>query len=128
LSESSRAVLSHVVNAAALGTTWIVLLLRRLRNANRRRDEGEALRARVSHRCCVQPAAARSVAAADGIGASGAGITDGPTVRDILDHLGEPTMPPRIAPARGPPLWAATGDAHDPSAAPPFEFDQRLSW
>jgi hypothetical protein len=23
-------------------------------------------------------------------------------------HLGEPTAPPRIAPARGPPLWAAT--------------------
>jgi len=32
-------------------------------------------------------------------------ITDGPTVRDILVHLGEPTAPPRIAPARGPPLW-----------------------
>jgi hypothetical protein len=29
-------------------------------------------------------------------------ITDGPTVRDILGHLGEPTTPPRIAPARGP--------------------------
>ena len=60
-------------------------------------------------------------------------ITDGPTVRDILDHLGEPTAPPRIAPARGPPLWAATGSAHDPAADPPlqsvpaFEFDQRLS-
>ena len=27
-------------------------------------------------------------------------ITDGPTVRDILGHLGEPTAPPRIAPAR----------------------------
>ena len=27
-------------------------------------------------------------------------ITDGPTVRDSLDHLGEPTAPPRIAPAR----------------------------
>lgn len=61
-------------------------------------------------------------------------ITDGPTLRDILDHLGEPTAPPRIAPARGPPLWEATGAAHDPSAdpllqsAPAFEFDQRLSW
>jgi hypothetical protein len=31
-------------------------------------------------------------------------ITDGPTMRDILVHLGEPTAPPRIAPARGPPL------------------------
>ena len=61
-------------------------------------------------------------------------ITDPSTVRDILDHLGEPTAPPRIAPARGPPLWEATGAAHDPSAdpalqpAPAFEFDQRLTW
>ena len=61
-------------------------------------------------------------------------LTDGPTVRDILDHLGEPTAPPQIAPARGPPLWEATGAAHDPSAdpllqsAPAFEFDQRLAW
>jgi len=53
-------------------------------------------------------------------------------VRDILVHLGEPTAPLRIAPARGPPLWEATGDAHDPSAdplfqsAPAFEFDQRI--
>jgi hypothetical protein len=27
-------------------------------------------------------------------------ITGGPTVRDILVQLGEPTAPPRIAPAR----------------------------
>jgi hypothetical protein len=61
-------------------------------------------------------------------------ITDGPTVRDLLLHLGEPTAPPRIAPARGPPLWEAAGNDHDPSADPPpqpapaFEFDQRLTW
>ena len=61
-------------------------------------------------------------------------ITNGPTVRDILVHLGEPTAPPRIAPARGPPLWEAAGAEHDPAAdpllhsAPAFEFDQRLSW
>ena len=61
-------------------------------------------------------------------------ITDGPTVRDILGHLGEPTAPPRIAPARGPPLWAATAAEHDPAAdsllqsTPAFEFDQRRSW
>ena len=61
-------------------------------------------------------------------------ITDAPTVRDLLVHLGEPTAPPRIAPARGPPLWEATGAAHEPSAdpllqsAPAFEFDQRLTW
>jgi len=61
-------------------------------------------------------------------------ITDGPTVRDILAHLGEPTAPPRIAPARGPPPWEATDAEHIPAGhpllqpAPAFEFDQRLSW
>jgi hypothetical protein len=61
-------------------------------------------------------------------------ITAGPAVRDILDHLGEPTAPPRIAPARGPPLWVAADAEHDPAAdpllqcAPAFEFDQRRSW
>ena len=61
-------------------------------------------------------------------------ITDASAIRDILVHLGEPTAPPRIAPARGPPLWAATGAAHDPSADPllqsaaAFAFDQRLTW
>jgi hypothetical protein len=60
-------------------------------------------------------------------------ITDAPTVRDILDHLGELTMPPRIAPARGPPLWETADAEHDrpgDPALPPipaFEFDQRLS-
>ena len=61
-------------------------------------------------------------------------ITDAPTVRDILAHLGEPTAPPRIAPARAPPLWAAAGAEHDPTPDPAFpptpayEFDQRLIW
>ena len=61
-------------------------------------------------------------------------ITDAAARRDILAHLGEPIAPPRIAPARGPPLWEATGAEHDPSAdarlqsAPAFEFDQRITW
>jgi len=61
-------------------------------------------------------------------------IIDGPTVRDILAHLGEPTAPPRTAPARGPPLWEAAGAEHDLPADPPlppipaYEFDQRISW
>jgi len=32
-------------------------------------------------------------------------ITEAPAVRQILVHLGEPTSRPRLAPARGPPLW-----------------------
>ena len=61
-------------------------------------------------------------------------ITDGPAVRDILAHCGEPTAPPRIAPARGPPLWEAADPEHDPATdpllppIPAFEFDQRRSW
>jgi hypothetical protein len=59
-------------------------------------------------------------------------LTDPAPMRDILVHLGEPTAPPRIAPARGPPLWDAAGaDADpfpDPVLPPAFEFDQRLTW
>ena len=60
-------------------------------------------------------------------------IVDRTIVRDILAHLGEPTAPPRIAPARGPPLWdlpdAGTAD-FDPHAqpAPEYAFDQRIVW
>ena len=71
-------------------------------------------------------------------------ILDAPTVRKILDHIGEDSRPPRITPARGPPLWDefdvalaaredASADAHqewDPSAqsAPEYQVDQRIDW
>jgi hypothetical protein len=60
-------------------------------------------------------------------------ITDPPTIHDILVHLGEPAAPPRIAPARGPPLSDmpdATAGGFDPHAqpAPQYEFDQRITW
>ena len=32
-------------------------------------------------------------------------LTEASAVREILAHLGEPTSPPPMAPARGPPLW-----------------------
>jgi hypothetical protein len=60
-------------------------------------------------------------------------LTDPAAVRAILVHLGEPTAPPRIAPARGPPLWdlpdAGTGGL-DPNTqpAPEYAFDQRIAW
>jgi hypothetical protein len=59
------------------------------------------------------------------------------TVRAILAHLGAPTVPPRSAPARGPPRWEAvdtalTGNARqrDPLTQPDpaYEFDQRIAW
>ena len=65
-------------------------------------------------------------------------ITEPSTVRQMLEHLGEPTWPPRFAPARGPPLWEAVAaappadnDPHWEQAAQPLpeiEFDQRLTW
>jgi hypothetical protein len=60
-------------------------------------------------------------------------ITDPSTLHDILLHLGEPTAPPRVAPARGPPLGdmpdagAGTFDRHT-QPAPEYEFDQRIAW
>ena len=60
-------------------------------------------------------------------------ITEAPAVRQILAHLGEPTSPPRLAPARGPPLWeipVAEQGGFDPQAqpVPDYEFDQRIAW
>ena len=69
-------------------------------------------------------------------------ITATAAVRDILRALGQPIAPPTIAPARGPPRWAAQDDAASDAAArdtcppadtrappaPHFVFDQRLAW
>ena len=65
-------------------------------------------------------------------------INEGPVIREILGHLGAPTSAPRLAPARGPPLWerSVAGQAErepDPQApapapAPDYEFDQRVAW
>ncbi len=64
-------------------------------------------------------------------------ITDAPTVREILIHLGEPITPPTIAPARGPPLWEAAAasliDAIPPEVPstppqPAYDVDQRIAW
>lgn len=63
-------------------------------------------------------------------------INDAGTVGKILDHIGESTQPPRIAPARGPPLWEAAAEQAgnhpqwDLSAqpGPEVEFDQSVAW
>jgi hypothetical protein len=60
-------------------------------------------------------------------------ITEAPAVREVLAHLSEVTSPPRITPARGPPLWemADAGQrGFNPQAqpAPDYEFDQRIAW
>jgi hypothetical protein len=67
-------------------------------------------------------------------------ITDGAEVRKILEHIGVDSEPPRISPARGPPLWddcdAQMGEevpiepvwdlAAQPT--PDYEVDQRVNW
>jgi len=68
-------------------------------------------------------------------------ITDAGTVRKILEHLGESTVPPKVAPARGPPLWEMefaqappkVGGDTEWDSMPIFqpelgEFDQRVAW
>ena len=68
-------------------------------------------------------------------------ITEGVQIRRILDHIGVDSEPPRISPARGPPLWDECANAQmDDRAqitpdwglavqpAPAYEVDQRISW
>ena len=68
-------------------------------------------------------------------------ITYSADIRQILEHIRVDVEPPRITPARGPPLWGGCDDAQmgdgvygepdwDEAAqpAPDFEADQRVSW
>ena len=59
-------------------------------------------------------------------------ITDPPVVHHILDHIGEPSTPPRITPARGPPEWEDWDDSSDKEpgfeSVPEYEYDQRIDW
>jgi len=60
-------------------------------------------------------------------------ISEAMVIREILGHLCEPTSPPRLMPARGPPLWEMQDsgpDTLDPQVqpAPDHEFDQRIAW
>ena len=60
-------------------------------------------------------------------------ITEATPVERILDHIGELSRAPPIAPARGPPAW---DDAPEPTpdwdlfgeSEPDVEFDQRIAW
>ena len=58
-------------------------------------------------------------------------VTDRQAIHSILTYLGEPTAPPEVAPARGPPLWEQAAQFHwddTPTTAPEYAFDQRVSW
>ena len=60
-------------------------------------------------------------------------VTEAAAVERILEHIGEPSRPPPIAPARGPPAWDDDlGQMPDwdllGQPEPDVEFDQRVSW
>ena len=67
-------------------------------------------------------------------------ITETAPVQRIPSHIGEPAIPPPIAPARGPPSWEEEdsgaiflheeGFPGDPLAQPEpdYEFDRRVTW
>jgi hypothetical protein len=67
-------------------------------------------------------------------------ITEGAQIRKILDHIGVDSEPPRISPARGPPLWEDCHAQVDDGVqiepdwdlvaqpAPDYEVDQRINW
>ena len=60
-------------------------------------------------------------------------FAEAPAVNTILRHLGEPTSPPEVARARGPPVWDPVTEPvprwdDSPAPVPEFVFDQRLSW
>jgi hypothetical protein len=59
-------------------------------------------------------------------------ITDPPVVRHILDHIGEPSTPPGISPARGPPECEEWDESSDNELGfepvPQYEYDQRIDW
>jgi hypothetical protein len=64
-----------------------------------------------------------------------AAVTGPEPVRRILRHVGEPTAPPPVSPARSPPLWHSVDWNQTPVAAPEhgqpapeFPFDQTVSW
>jgi hypothetical protein len=67
-------------------------------------------------------------------------ITHSADIRHILEHIGVESQPPKISPARGPPLWehcdaqAGEGTQIGPDwdlaaqPAPDYEVDQRVNW
>jgi hypothetical protein len=67
-------------------------------------------------------------------------ITHSAEIRQILEHIGVDPEPPRLSPARGPPLWEdcdaqrGEGAQAEPDwdlqaqPAPDFEVDQHVGW
>jgi hypothetical protein len=52
-------------------------------------------------------------------------VTEAVSIVKILSHIGEPTQPPEISPARAPPQWDETDVNQDIYE---YNFDQSISW
>jgi hypothetical protein len=58
-------------------------------------------------------------------------VTDRPAIHSILSSLGEPTAPPQVAAARGPPLWEQAARLHwddTPAPVPSVRVRPAVSW
>ena len=62
-------------------------------------------------------------------------LTEAAPIQRLLIHIGEPSIPPRIASARAPPDWLEAdfdqtylNDSEETEPVPEFEFDQTVSW
>jgi len=59
------------------------------------------------------------------------GLLEAPTVRAMLNHIGEPSAAAPISPCRGPPHWEMfdqTVEIHASDPEPEYHFDQSVSW
>lgn len=56
-------------------------------------------------------------------------VNEGADIKKILDHIGEPSVPPKLSQARGPPLWdtddAAQSEVFD--AGPDWAIERQIS-
>jgi len=67
-------------------------------------------------------------------------VNEGAEIKKILNYIGEPSTPPKISQARGPPLWDAGNAeqievldagpdwASEQQISPDVQFDQSLNW
>ena len=61
-----------------------------------------------------------------------AAVIEAASVQRILDHIGEPTTPPRISPCRDPPDWEEKVEPvfldEGVQPEPEYPADQTVSW
>ena len=149
-----RAVIAVAPELDAVGIRQLDHIVKRARGFGRgylpafKADGARAAFIQPAHKSgqIVTHVARGKLRSAAGVNASSiAFITHSADIRQILDHIGAESEPPRLSAARGPPLWQDCGDAQvgngvqiepdwatdwDGAAqpAPDIEVDQRVNW